>query len=168
MPETRTYTFVMPGYNKTLKSAGCDNTEFNRATSREAFDAAPDNAFYLDADNTLYLKKVMSTGSHSAITVSSKEYTGAEAITADKNVILEYSADTRLLSYSLPAGSTDAALTVVDLGGSVIAEYTSLTANSTISRIPAPATAPGLYLATLSGRLPSGTTIRRTIKLPIH
>lgn len=72
MPATRTYTFVVPGYNKTLKSAGTDNTEFNRAASREAFDAAADNAFYLDSDNTLYLKKVMSTGSNSAITVVPK------------------------------------------------------------------------------------------------
>ena len=169
MPATRTYTFVVPGYNKALKSAGTDNTEFNRAASREAFDAAADNAFYLDADNTLYLKKVMSTGSNSAITVSSKDYvTGVDAVATDNCVVLEYSAATGLLSYSLPAGSTDATLTIVDLGGSVIAEYTALTANSTISQMPAPATAPGLYLATLSGRLPSGTPVRRTIKLPIH
>lgn len=169
MPATRTYTFVVPSYNKALKSAGTDNTEFNRAASREAFDAAADNAFYLDADNTLYLKKVMSTGSNSAITVSSKDYvTGVDAVATDNCVVLEYSAATGLLSYSLPAGSTDATLTIVDLGGSVIAEYTALTANSTISQMPAPATAPGLYLATLSGRLPSGTPVSRTIKLPIH
>lgn len=169
MPSNRTYTFVVPGYTKPLKSVGTPDIELSRAQSREAFDAAADNSYFLDNDNTLYIKKGIPTDSNTAITVSSKDYiSGLDEVNADASVVFEYSAATGLFSYSLPAGSTGTSLTVVDLRGSVVAEYESLTANSTICQTAAPTVTPGLYLASLVTRLPSGEKVIRTIKLPIH
>lgn len=169
MPTARTYTFVVPGYTKPLKSAGTPDEELQRVSTREAFDAATDNTYFLDGDNTLYLKKVMPTDSNSSITISSKDYVSSlEEVPADSQVVLEYSPVTGLLSYSLPEGSTETSLSVTDLRGSVVAEYTSLTASSTICQMAVPYAAHGLYLATLAACLPSRVKINRTIKLPVH
>lgn len=72
------------------------------------------------------------------------------------------------LSYSIPAGSTGSTLTVVDIKGSVVAEYGSLSATSTVCQTSAPAMASSLYLAVLATRLASGHTVKRTIKVPVR
>lgn len=169
MPAERTYTFVVPGYDKPLKSVGQGDIEFSSVESRQAFDAGAENVFYRDADNVLYIKAKLPTSGLSEISVSSENYVNAaEDIEAVSTVALEYSVGAGLFSYILPTGSTDASITVVDLSGAVIAENTALSATSAVCQAPAPAMATGLYIATLSAKLPSGAPVHRTVKLPIR
>ncbi|MDE5941798.1 MAG: DUF5110 domain-containing protein, partial [Muribaculaceae bacterium] len=169
MPSARTYTFVVPGYAKPLKSAGTTEKELQRVYSREAFDTAADNTYFLDRDNTLYIRKMLPTNENSSIIISSTDYAGTlEETTTDNRIVLEYSPATGLLSYSLPEGSSETTLSVVDLSGNVVAEYNTLTASSTICQMAIPCAIQGLYLATLATCLPSGVKTNRTIKLPVH
>ena len=167
MPAVRTYTFVVPGYTDPVKSVAAADADMACAPSREAFDAAADNCYFIDSDNILYIKKAVSTDSSAAITVSAGP-SGVDTAVAAGRVTLEYSAASGQFSYSIPAGSTGSALTVVDLKGSVVAEYSPLSATSTVCQASAPALVPGLYLALLVTRLASGDTVRRTIKVPVN
>lgn len=167
MPAVRTYTFVVPGYTSRVKSVAAADTDMECAASREAFDAAADNCYFIDSDNILYIKKSVRTDGNTAITVSSNT-SGVETVVNGGQLTLDYSTATGMFSYSIPSGSTGSALTVVDIKGSVVAEYSALSATSTVWQASAPAMAPGLYLASLVARLVSGATVKRTIKVPVN
>lgn len=166
-PAVRTYTFVVPGYTASVRNVNTPETDLTPVQSREAFDAAPDNCYFIDTDNTLYIKKALPTDANAAITVSAGSG-GVAAIPAESQVCLEYSQASQAFSYSIPAGATASTLTIVDLSGCVVAEYNALAATSAVCQTSVPAMAPGLYLASLTTRLASGNTVRRTIKVPMN
>lgn len=167
MPEVRNYTFVVPCYNNHVKSVTSADADMVRTDSREAFDLAADNCYFIDSNNILYIKKSVRTESNASITVTT-DPSGIETTVAGGNITLEYSRSTGMFSYTIPEGSTGSTLTVIDLKGSVVAEYTTLSATSTVHQTAAPLTPPGLYLASLMTCLPSGVTVKRTIKVPVN
>ena len=167
MPAERTYTFVVPGYTGRVKSVDATDADMACVASREAFDASADNCYFIDSDNILYIKKRVRTDGSTVITISD-DASGVDMATVGQQVSLEYSASSDLFSYSIPEGSTGSTLTVFDLKGSVLAEYTSLAATSTVCQTSAPTLAPGLYLASLVTRLTSGDIVKRTIKVPVN
>lgn len=166
-PASRTYTFVIPGYSKSVKSVSVADTELPRASSRDDFDKAADNAWYLDEDHTLHLRKSLPTQGNSTISISAKEVASLlDEVEAQSNLVFEYSTTTGLYSYSLPAGAADATLTVVDLGGAVMAEI-PLPAATSIRQVATPTLPSGLYISTLSAHLAGGALTARTIKTPL-
>lgn len=167
MPAVRTYTFVVPCYADRVKSVAAAGADMACAASREAFDAAADNCYFIDSDNILYVKKSIPTDANATITISAGT-SGVETAVVDRQVTLDYSTASGMFSYSIPAGSTGSTLTVVDIKGSVVAEYGSLSATSTVCQTSASAIASGLYLAVLATRLASGHTVKRTIKVPVR
>lgn len=167
MPAVRTYTLVIPCYADRVKSVAAAGADMACAVSREAFDAAADNCYFIDSDNILYVKKSIPTDANATITISAGT-SGVETAVVDRQVTLDYSTASGMFSYSIPAGSTGSTLTVVDIKGSVVAEYGSLSATSTVCQTSAPAIASGLYLAVLATRLASGHTVKRTIKVPVR
>lgn len=169
MPQERTYTIIVPRYTKTITSVGSRGALMTPATDLAAFNAAADNTYFLDSDNTLYIKKTTGSDGNAAITVSSQENLGiADATADDASVVLEYSPATGMFSYSLPYGSADATLTIAALNGAVVAQHTGLAATSSVCQISARGLTAGIYIGRLTLTLPSGRTATRTIKVPVR
>ena len=143
------------------------DNELTRASSLADFDKAADNAWYLDEDHTLHLRKSLPTQGNATISISAKEIASLlDEVEAQNNCVFEYSTATGLYSYSLPAGAADATLTVVDLGGAVMAEIPLPSATS-IRQVATPSLPSGLYISTLSAHLPGGALTAHTIKTPL-
>lgn len=166
MPQARTYTFVIPGCKGTVSGVAAADNSMAGASSREDFDAAADNAFFHDPNGILYIKKALATDADATINISMEKATAAGPAEATA-VNFEYSGNSRVFSYTLPEGSTSIGLAVADLHGSSIARYSLPDATPAAGRKSAPAMAPGIYLATLSAKLPSGANFSRTIKVPV-
>lgn len=168
MPAEREYTFVIPRYTKTLKSVASGDKNFVAAASREDFDRASDGVYYLDPSSTLFVKTRIPTSADAAISLSSGNEASIVDGVAALDVALEYSAASGMFSYVLPVGASDAAITIVDLRGAVVAEISGLAATSAVAQVAAPALASGLYIARLEAALPSGRTVVHTIKAPVR
>ncbi len=167
-PATRTYTFVIPGYTKPVKSVSVSDSELLQAATRADFDAAADNAWFLDSDNTLYLRKSLPTNGNATIAVNANETGSLNRVEALDGAVFDYSPVTGLYSYSLPAGTTDARLTVVSMSGSVVAELPLDSSASSIRQVAVPTLSTGIYLSILSAHTSGGTMSKLTIKTPVR
>lgn len=167
-PATRTYTFVIPGYTKPVKSVSVSDSELRQTATRADFDAAADNAWFLDSDNTLYLRKSLPTNGTATIAVNANETGSLNRVEALDGAVFDYSPVTGLYSYSLPAGTTDARLTVVSMSGSVVAELPLDSSASSIRQVAVPTLSTGIYLSILWARTSGGNMSKLTIKTPVR
>lgn len=168
MPDTRHYTFVIPGYTKQVISVGTATSEFEQFTTIELFNNASSNAYYLAPDKTLHIKTDISTSVPSTvIEISSIPY--SNAITGpvhDSDFIFEYSTLTGMLNYLLPEGAS-ASIDILTPGGNEISTITGLIADDTVHQTRLSSLACGIYLATLELTTLSGESIHKTIKTVI-
>ena len=167
MPSRRTYTLVIPGYTGVLGGVGDQDKVYSRVTSRDDFDAAAEGTYFLDSDNTLRIKAGVASRDNLTLNVSHTPLSALTTTAADVQAVLEYSASAGILGYSLPAGSSDATVTVRDSGGKLMASFAVSRADGTVAQYPFPSLAPGLYFATLTAVSPSGTPLSKTIKCPV-
>lgn len=174
MPESRTITMTIPCYSQPVdhitksEAARAAGAEFALQPSLAAFESAEAPAYYLDNDRTLHLKAEVATGTRSEIHIANST-TGITSVESEASgLILEYSSATGLFTYSVPAGSREAAITVCNVAGMTADSIDGLTADGTVHQTaPDRELTSGLYLATIHGRNANGSSFSRTVKIAV-
>lgn len=172
MPESRLYTFVIPGYDKAIDHIEHITNTLTRGvnkmpqvTSKDQFDGLNDDCYFLGSDKTLHIKANLSSRSPERLFVASTITSGVNEIGSAEMMTLSYGAATAMLSYSVPAGWSDASLTVVGLTGVTLRQFDGLSANSNVSQISLAGLGTGIYIATLSATDNRGNSVKRTVKI---
>lgn len=118
MPQTRTFTFVIPCYKSAVTSVDVDNMLLERhATSADLEQAA--TGYFCDDDNTLYIK-VRLDDTEARIAVNTG-LTNLSPEVLDYQLVLDYDARAQLLCYTLPVACRTASVTICDLSGRTVA-----------------------------------------------
>ncbi len=172
MPESRLYTFVIPGYTKAIDHvehitgiAARSVDKMMQATTKEQFDQAEGNCYLLDSDKTLHIKANMSSRNPERIFVASTITSGVDETGSAEMMSLSYGTSTATLSYSVPAGWADASISVVNLTGVTLRQFDGLNADGTISQIELSELGTGIYIATLSATDRNGNPVKRAVKI---
>lgn len=172
MPESRLYTFVIPGYDKAIdhiehitNAVARGTDKMPQAADKAQFDRIDGDCYLLDNDKTLYIKANMSSRDPERIFVASTITSGVDQIGSAQMMSLSYGASTAMLSYSVPAGWTGASISVVNLTGVTLRQFDGLNADGTISQIQLDGLGTGIYIATLSAADSNGNPVKRTVKI---
>ena len=118
MPQTRTFTFVIPCYKSAVTSVDVDNMLLDRYTTSADLEHAA-TGYFCDADNTLYIK-VRLDDTEARIAVNT-ELTSLSPQVLDYQLVLDYEAHAQLLCYTLPVACRTASVTICDLSGRTVA-----------------------------------------------
>ncbi len=149
MPQQREYTFVIPNYTKDVKSIYDNTGKFTQAVSRAIFDKAAGNTYFISPDHTLFIKKNTPTSKDCTIGISSDSSDAGVSDITLASTVLEYSAKTKLYTYSITAGQT-ASILIYDLMGRQLDRIDNLVIDGTVNQVAAPKLGHGVYISVLS------------------
>lgn len=179
MPAQRTLTIQIPRFKAAIDHiestaaaqayALDDNNYYEQVSSMDEFNRAEVPAYYLSDDKTLHIKANVAMADPSAILIANSP-SAISSVAADATgIMLEYSPVTGVFSYSMPAGMSDASITVYDVAGMATDLIGSLTADGTVRQTsPTHALSGGMYLATLQGRRADGSAVKHTVKIGVR